>query len=285
MTRTDFSIAVEIPAPPPLVWAVMVEVERWPEWAASISRVKRLSPGPLQVGSRVRIDQPKLPRAFWRVTELRPGASFTWISRAPGVRVTARHTAEAIAIGTRVTLSIHYEGLLGTLVARWTGELNERYLALEADGLKSRCTGFVARLNCQCWSQAPWTEHLKRAHGGSAAGFHTELFKDFLHVLFHGGLCDAEDRRDVRVGLALSEPKQRFRRAGREAKRQQRFRGREIRFEFAISLKFGAAQASFDRIHEIFVGHGFRQIIVGSEVHAASQIVLVPFGGEENERN
>lgn len=133
----------------------MVDVERWPEWTASITRVKRLSPGPLQVGSRVRIDQPKLPRAFWRVTELRPGASFTWISRAPGVRVTARHTAEAIAIGTRVTLSIHYEGLLGALVARWTGDLNERYLALEADGLKSRCAGFTAKPGSQCGSRTP----------------------------------------------------------------------------------------------------------------------------------
>ena len=150
MTRTNFSIAVEIPASPTLVWSVMADVERWPEWTASISRVKRLSPGPLQVGSRVRIDQPKLPRAFWRVTELRPGASFTWVSRAPGVRVTARHTAETIAIGTRVILSIHYEGLLGALVARWTGDLNERYLALEADGLKSRCTGFAAKPGSQC---------------------------------------------------------------------------------------------------------------------------------------
>src|SRR5262245_4635479 len=150
MTRTDFSITVEIPAPPPLVWAVIVDVERWPEWTASITRVKRLSPGPLQVGSRVRIDQPKLQTAFLCVTELRPGASFAWVSRAPGVRVTARHTAESIAIGTRVTLAIHYAGLLGALVARWTGDLNERYLALEADGLKSRCTGFVARPDCQC---------------------------------------------------------------------------------------------------------------------------------------
>jgi uncharacterized protein YndB with AHSA1/START domain len=32
MTRTDFSITVEIPAPQPLVWSVMADVERWPEW-------------------------------------------------------------------------------------------------------------------------------------------------------------------------------------------------------------------------------------------------------------
>lgn len=140
MTQTHFSITTEIAAPLQLVWSVMADVERWPEWTASISRVKLLSPGPLQVGSRARVHQPKLPPAFWRVTELIPGTGFTWISRAPGVRVTARHTAETIATGTRVTLSIQYEGLVGRALAWWIGELNDRYLAMEAQGLKARCT-------------------------------------------------------------------------------------------------------------------------------------------------
>jgi hypothetical protein len=68
------------------------------------------------------------------------GASFTWVSRAPGVRVTARHTAEAIAIGTRVTLSVQYKGVFGALLAWWVGELNERYLEIEVNGLKTRCS-------------------------------------------------------------------------------------------------------------------------------------------------
>jgi uncharacterized membrane protein len=139
MARTDFKITVEIPAPPPLVWSVLADVERWPEWTASVSRVKHLSSGPFKVGSRVRVHQPKLPPAFWRVTELNPRASFTWVSRAPGVQVTARHTVAAVGHGSYVTLSIRYEGLLGGLLARWVGDLNERYLAMEADGLKARC--------------------------------------------------------------------------------------------------------------------------------------------------
>jgi hypothetical protein len=144
MSRTHFSIEVEIPAPLLRVWPVMVDVERWPEWTASISRVVPLSAGPLRVGSCVRIHQPNLPPAFWRVTELEPGAGFTWVSVAPGVRVTARHTVDAIVTGSRVTLSIQYEGLLGALLARWTRDLNERYLALEANGLKARCTELAA---------------------------------------------------------------------------------------------------------------------------------------------
>jgi hypothetical protein len=146
MARTDFEHTVEISALLPLVWSVILAVERWPDWTPSISRVVRLSSGPLQVGSRVRIHQPKLPPAFWRVTELIPNGSFTWISRTPGVRVTAAHAVEEITNGSRVTLSIRYEGLLGALLARWVGELNERYLALEANGLKARC---VARAEKQ----------------------------------------------------------------------------------------------------------------------------------------
>ena len=145
MTRTDFSRTVDLSAPPLLVWLVMVDVECWPAWTASISRVVRLTPGPLVVGSRVRIHQPKLPPASWRVTELKPGKEFTWVSRAPGVRVTARHAVEAIAGGTRVTLSIRYEGWLGVLLARWIGELNDRYLAMEANGLKTRCTALAVK--------------------------------------------------------------------------------------------------------------------------------------------
>jgi hypothetical protein len=136
---------MEIPVPVPLVWSVLVDVERWPEWTESISHVKKLPPGPLQIGTRVRIHQPKLPPAFWQVTDLNPGAGFTWVSRAPGVRVTARHLVEVIPLGARVALCIQYEGLLGQLLARWTGELNNRYLAMEASGLKTRCSELAAK--------------------------------------------------------------------------------------------------------------------------------------------
>jgi len=71
----------------------MADVVRWPEWTASISRVKLLSPGPLRVGSRVRIHQPKLPGAIWRVMEFNPGAGFTWNQRcAWGARDSQAHS-------------------------------------------------------------------------------------------------------------------------------------------------------------------------------------------------
>jgi hypothetical protein len=139
MLRLSFSRAIEIPAPPALVWSIMADVSRWPEWTSSVLRVSLLSGDQLSVGSRMRILQPKLPSTVWRVTELNRGANFTWISRAPGVTVSARHMVEPIDLGVRATLSISYEGLLGGLLARWVGNLNERYLELEAEGLKKRC--------------------------------------------------------------------------------------------------------------------------------------------------
>jgi uncharacterized membrane protein len=144
MSKTHFSIAVDIAAPASTVWSVISDVERWPEWTASISRVKPLSSTPLQVGSRFRVHQPKLPPAFWRVTEIHSGTDFTWVSVAPGVRVTASHAVEPTATGSRATLSIRYEGRIGAWLARWVGRLNDQYLALEADGLKARALAFSA---------------------------------------------------------------------------------------------------------------------------------------------
>ncbi len=138
---THFSITVDIHAPPDQVWVVMSDVERWPGWTPTVTSIRRVDRGPLAVGSRARIRQPKLPPAEWQVTELDEGKGFTWVTRSPGVRVTARHWVEADGGGSRATLSIQYAGVLGPLVARLTRGLNERYLALEARGLRQRSEG------------------------------------------------------------------------------------------------------------------------------------------------
>ena len=136
---TDFSIEVEIQAPPALVWEIMRDVTRWPEWTPTVTNVRLLDRAPLNVGSRVIIRQPRLPPAKWRVTELdEPRRSFTWVSWGPGVHVIARHSVEAFGEGSRATLSLRFSGILAGLFAYVTRGLNERYLALEAKGLKQR---------------------------------------------------------------------------------------------------------------------------------------------------
>ena len=139
MTPLSFSKSIDINAAPDAVLAVMSDVERWPEWTASVTSITRLDSGPFAIGSRARIRQPKLPPALWTVSAIEPGRSFTWISKGPGILVTAHHSIDPRAGGSRVTLSIRYKGLLAKLVARMTKDINERYLAMEANGLKARC--------------------------------------------------------------------------------------------------------------------------------------------------
>src|SRR5262245_39234818 len=105
----EFRIAVEIQAPADLVWTVMRDVESWPKWTSTVRSVQRLERSPLGVGSRALIRQPKLPPAVWQISALDDsGRSFSWVTRSPGVRVTARHWVEAHASGSRVTLSIQF---------------------------------------------------------------------------------------------------------------------------------------------------------------------------------
>jgi hypothetical protein len=142
---TRFRTDIEIRASPARVFAVMADIERWPEWTATVSRIRRLDPGPLAVGTRVRIHQPKFPPAVWKVTEIDAGRGFTWVSVGPGIRVTARHQIEAHDGGSRVTLSLEFAGLLGPLFGRLTRGINERYLAIEARGLKARSESSAAQ--------------------------------------------------------------------------------------------------------------------------------------------
>ena len=138
----EFSRAIEIAAPADRVWAVMRDVERWREWTASVTGIRLVGGGPLRVGGRAWVRQPKFPPALWEVRELDDrGRSFTWISRAPGMLVTALHGVEARGPHSRALLSLRYEGLLGPWFARMTRGVTERYLDLEANGLKKRSEG------------------------------------------------------------------------------------------------------------------------------------------------
>ena len=129
---TYISLSVEIQASSERVWEVLSNIDRWPAWTPTVTSIQRVVRGPLAVGSQARIRQPKLPPAVWQITELDEGRSFTWVTRSPGVRVTARHSVEASEGGSRATLSLQFSGLLGPLVAHLTRGLNERYLRFPA---------------------------------------------------------------------------------------------------------------------------------------------------------
>ncbi|MEA2502067.1 MAG: hypothetical protein QOD01_2178 [Actinomycetota bacterium] len=134
----DYEFAVEIDAAPDEVWMALTDVERWPEWTPSMTRVERLDPGPFQVGSTARIKQPRFPAVVWRVTELEPGQSFSWTASGSGVTTLAGHRITPRGDGVEVTLSVRQTGPLAWLAGLITSRLTQRYVQMEANGLKRR---------------------------------------------------------------------------------------------------------------------------------------------------
>lgn len=135
---------ITIAAPIARVWDVYRDVERWPEWTASVTSVELLDGPGLAVGARARIKQPRFPAVVWTVTDIAPGRSWTWQARAPGATTTATHVLQRVDdTTTRVEQTIHQTGILGAIVARLSARLTRRYLAMEAAGLRRRAEASV----------------------------------------------------------------------------------------------------------------------------------------------
>ncbi|KAA1429177.1 SRPBCC family protein [Nocardioides antri] len=133
-----FETTRHIDAPTDAVWRVMSDVARWPEWTPTVTGVDRLDDGPLRVGSRAKLRQPRLPAAVWEVTHLVEGREFTWEAKGPGVRTIGRHEVVADGSGSKVTLSIEQAGPMGAVAALVWRRLTQRYVELEAESLDQR---------------------------------------------------------------------------------------------------------------------------------------------------
>ena len=124
----------------------MTDVEKWPEWTASVLSVRRLDDGNFRLGSRARIRQPKFLPAVWQVTKLIEGRSFTWEMRTSGLRAEGYHAVQRSGSGSRAELRVAYDGPLGGFVAKLLANTTHRFLELEAAGLKKRSESATARL-------------------------------------------------------------------------------------------------------------------------------------------
>ena len=135
-----FETTRHIEAPTQPVWEILFDVAHWPDWLPTINTVERLDDGPLKLGSRARISQPKLPKAEWEVTELVDGRLFTWEAKGPGMKTIGRHEVVPDGTGSRVTLSIEQTGPMGWVAATVWRSLTQRYIELEAKSLDERVT-------------------------------------------------------------------------------------------------------------------------------------------------
>ena len=130
--------SVEIDAPASVVWDVFADVEQWPSWTASVTRIVALDGPGIDVGKRFKIKQPRLTSLVWKVTEVGPGVSWTWRQKSLGGTTLASH--EVVPQGpdrTLVRQRIDQRGPVGVMVGVLIRRLTRRYLDLEAQGLKS----------------------------------------------------------------------------------------------------------------------------------------------------
>lgn len=128
--------SITISAPVESVWAVLTDLERWPDWTASMRSVRALGTGPTGTGSRFKVRQPRMPAAVWEVTEFTPDRSFTWGTHVPGVRVVARHDLRSADSGTQADMAVDVTGPMAWLVTALSGRRIRGFVQMETDGLR-----------------------------------------------------------------------------------------------------------------------------------------------------
>jgi hypothetical protein len=136
---------ITIDAPVSVVWSVYTDVDRWPEWTASVTAAHLEPDGPLTLGSRASIKQPRFPRLTWTVTDVEPQRSWRWANRSVGARTSADHVLTPIdEAHTGAELSIDQRGVIGRPIGWLVRPLTRRYLRMEAEGLRARSQSVAA---------------------------------------------------------------------------------------------------------------------------------------------
>lgn len=132
-----FKTSIDIDAPQERVWGVLSDLEAWPQRIETVDSVELLTPGPITRGSRVRLKQPKLPEGIWDVTIWEPPSYFEWTQKTGGMTSVAGHRVEALGEDrARLTLTLDMRGFLIPIVTLFYKTLTNRYMGLEAEGMK-----------------------------------------------------------------------------------------------------------------------------------------------------
>lgn len=132
-----FEKSIEIDAPQQRVWDVLSDIEAWPQRIETVDVVELLTPAPIAKGSRVRLQQPKLPEGSWDITVWQAPSYFEWTQKSAGMSTVAGHRVDALGEDrARLTLTLDMRGLLIPIMILFYKKLTNRYMDLEAEGMK-----------------------------------------------------------------------------------------------------------------------------------------------------
>lgn len=132
-----FEHSIDIDAGQQRVWDVLSDLEAWPRRIETVDVVELVTPAPIRTGSRVRLKQPKLPEGIWEVTVWDAPSFFEYRQQTSGVSTVAGHRVEALGQSrSRLTLTLEMGGLLVPVVGLFYRGLTNRYMAMEAQGMK-----------------------------------------------------------------------------------------------------------------------------------------------------
>jgi carbon monoxide dehydrogenase subunit G len=119
-----FESSVDIDVPAGKVWALIDRLEDWPRWMPSIKSIKRISPGPLAVGSRLSVTANVsgiTVTLLMTITQFVPERNVVMVGKALGTKLTRFYRLEPANGKTRITVGGDVSGALA-LVARRGGQ-------------------------------------------------------------------------------------------------------------------------------------------------------------------
>jgi hypothetical protein len=136
-------IAVDIDSCPEHVWAVLIDLGRWPRWTTAVREATLVGGGTLGLGAVARLRAPRLPERTWHVRDFQPRRHRLALhGEGLGGRASVRFVLSRVA-GTvsrsRLVVTHERSGWLGTPMARVTARTTEAHLRTLGDDLKAHC--------------------------------------------------------------------------------------------------------------------------------------------------
>ena len=116
-----FESSIDVNAPPDKVWALIDNLEQWPQWMPSIKKIERISEGPLTVGSQLSVIakvSTLTVKLLMTIIKFVPEQTVVMQGKAWGTSLTRFYILEPLDGKTRVTIGGDVTGALAWLARR-----------------------------------------------------------------------------------------------------------------------------------------------------------------------